>query len=242
MAQEKAAAAAAAVANLGITPDKLQGMFADQAKGKPVSMIAKLMFVAGMALFSVFTFVDKRHTTLARAAEAEARALKAHHWELPLRPVKPEGPPDPERSPFKDKWQETKTLDGGATVVTSKVPDDVKEEYKATKKAYEEQTVKKFDLESSKEYADAMWDFANSRWEKVHLQKAEEERLERTAEIERYKATVGGMGYLGRWLGMSLMFLGMGLLTLLGDKQEQLVGLLVLGLGLMWPMVNMGIM
>lgn len=227
---------------MGITPDKLQGMFADQAKGKPVSMVAKLMFVIGLAIVAMFTFLDKRHATLAKAASAEARALKAHYWEVPQAPARPEPPPNPEKSPFKNKWQETKELENGASVTSAKVPDDVKEEYKALRKAYDEQTMRVYNMEEQVSYAGEMWDFAMDNYVNAHERKAQMEQKEREAEQERYKATMGGLGYLGRWLGMTLMFIGMALLALLGDKQEQLVGLLVMGLGLMWPMVNMGIM
>jgi hypothetical protein len=240
-AQEKAQAAAAAVASLGITPDKLQGMFADQAKSGPVSLVGKLMFVLGMAIFATFTFMDMRHRTAARQNEAEARAIKAHHWQRPLKPQAPEGPPDPSSGAFNQKWQAERTLDGGGTVIESKVPDDVKENFKKLREDYTANAKKKHILEAMQEYSADMYDFAMANYASAHEKRMEAERLKQEAEEHRYNATVGTLGFYARWLGLVLMFVGMGALAILGSKEESLVALLVMGLGLIWPMVNLGI-
>jgi hypothetical protein len=40
-------------------------------------------------------------------------------------------------------------------------------------------------------------------------------------------------GYFTRWLGIGMMFFGMVFLALKGEKNEQLVAVLVIGLGLL---------
>lgn len=239
-AQEKAQAAAAAVASLGITPDKLQGMFADQAKSRPVSLVSKLLFIVGLALIGGATFADKRHKNSARFAEAEARAIKAFYWKRPQEPTAPVKPPNPKFPGYKVQWQKEKALENGGSVVEAEVPPTVLEDYTKAEEEYNKE-MKEYNLTEVPEHAAAIWEFDQGAYPDQRGNAATIKELEREAKKGRYYATTGPIGFYLRWLGMSLMFIGMAALTVLGDKEERLVALLVMGLGLIWPMVNLGI-
>tara|TARA_R110002072_G_scaffold184592_1_gene341119 strand:+ start:60 stop:842 length:783 start_codon:yes stop_codon:yes gene_type:complete len=239
-AQEKAAAAAAAVASLGITPDKLQGMFADQAKSRPVSLVSKLLFIVGLALVGGATFADMRHKSNSRYADAEARAIKAKYWKRPLRPQSPVGPPNPKFPDYKVQWQKEKALENGGSTVEAEVPADVLKAYEAAKEEHTK-LLKDYNLVTIPEHAAAIWEFDTGRYDGLNPDAKRIEELQREAEAARFYATTGSFGFYLRWIGMGLMFLGMGALAILGEKEERLVALLILGLGLIWPMVNLGI-
>lgn len=241
-AQEKAQAAAAAVASLGITPDKLQGMFAAQAKSSPVSLVGKLLFILGMALFGTATFNGQRHKTNARSAEAQAQKLKNANWERPIEPVGPLGPPNPAKPPYVYMYKELVDVPGteGKKKVEMKAPEEAVKEFKDKADATDD-AFQQYHIGPVKDYGTAMFKF-DTDWRSDTTSRAFElKELSNEASQERNASVVGPIGFWVRWLGLILMFIGMASLAILGDKEEKLVGLLVLGLGLVWPMVNLGI-
>ena len=241
-AQEKAQAAAAAVASLGITPDKLQGMFADQAKSSPVSLVGKLLFILGMAIFGTATFNDKRHKTNARHAEALAQKIKNANWERPIEPAAPLYPPNPAKAPYVYMYKELVEVPGteGKKKVEMKAPQEAIDAYKE-KGAAADEAFNQHHIGPVKDYGTAMFEF-DTEWRANTPARAREvKELSNEASQERNAAVVGPMGFWLRWIGLAMMFIGMASLAIIGDKEEKLVGLLVLGLGLVWPMVNLGI-
>ncbi|MGE0711027.1 MAG: hypothetical protein AB7N76_28480 [Planctomycetota bacterium] len=246
-AQQRAAQAAAAMASVGVSPDKLQGMLADQVKAKPVSMIGKVLFVVGFALFSLTTFVGGWNRAAYKAANGEIGAIKARNWDEPIEPGMPKEAPDPTKGEYRYMYGAMADVQGSDPPkkqfkidITADMQKAIDEDNKKRKEAFEKAR-DDWHTGPYKEYAEAKWKYDLEFWkDNPHEKITRINELTQAAAKARHKSGISVMGYFVRWLGLGLMFLGMALLAVLGDKQEQLVALLVLGIGLIWPMVNMG--
>ena len=240
------AAASAAQDAAAAAQAKMRAELEQQVKGKPQVLVAKLLFILGMALFASCTFLNKWNAVKARAAQAEIGAIKADYWSKPERPIPPAKPPSPKTAPFDEAFSiyETKELPSGGSTTSEKTDEEaLKAEMEAYEKRKTESDKAYFEYRQNdlRDYAIEAYKWELDNYEDEPARKAEVRDLERSVAKYRYAATQSSLGYLVRWLGMAMMFLGTSILAITGEKNEQLVALLIMGLGLIWPIVNLGI-
>ena len=142
------------------------------------------------------------------------------------------------------KIYETKELPSGGSTTSEKTDEEAlngEMEAHEKRKTAADKALFEYRQSDLKDYAIEAYKYALDTYEDMPSRQAEVRDLEIAAEKYRHAATQSSLGYLVRWAGMTMMFLGMSILAITGEKNEQLVALLIMGLGLIWPIVNLGI-
>lgn len=216
----------AALSGMPMSADSLQKMLG--ASGSPLSTAGKALFLVGFLVFGTCTFWQNWSRTKAAELNAYAESVENLYWQIPEKePDDPRYPPNPDSSNY--NWAYWVKKDNGEYGVD--VPASATKEYEKLSEEVKERA-EAFKADERREYYETKFEFWMNNYEDWHETVNEARDARRNAASYRNSAIMGVKGYFFRWLGIGCMFLGMAFLALKGERNEQLIAVLVIGLGL----------
>ncbi|MEZ6185257.1 MAG: hypothetical protein R3F62_09650 [Planctomycetota bacterium] len=216
----------AALAGLPVSATDLQKLLG--TSGSPLSTAGKALFLLGFLVFGTCTFLQNWTRTKAASLRASAESVENFHWGFPTKePNAPRWPPNPDSTDH--NWAFWKVEDGKGTV---DVPASEIKQYEDWRDKAKEKG-EEWKAEERRDYYQRRYQWWISNYDDWHEEVTQAQLDREQAEALSNAAVMGVFGYFVRWFGIGCMVIGMGLLLLKGERNEQLVAVLVLGVGLL---------
>ncbi|MCA8923819.1 MAG: hypothetical protein KDD82_18560, partial [Planctomycetes bacterium] len=226
-AAQAAASVQAALAGLPVSADSLQRLLG--GSGSPLSTAGRALFVVGFLVFGTCTFLQNWTRTKASSLRAYAEKVENLEWGFPKKePDDPRYPPNPASTD--NNWAYWVKKDNGDYGVD--VPASAIKEHEDLSKEVKER-IEEWKRNERKDYYQQRMDWWSDHYEDWHDEVNAARQARQDSERLTNEAVMGVFGYFVRWFGIGCMFLGMTLLALKGERNEQLVALIVIGIGLL---------